>query len=201
MTKNPFKFSLVLFAITLLLFLGVYYFFANENYWQTSVSINSFVLPILYAVVTFLAVKSYRDDLGGRITFRQAFQRSFLTLFVGGFLSLFSIFLFLNYVDSNARDLLNYQFVQIQENKLEEAKATQLSDIEKMQDASKKEEFLQKYKDYKLGIEAAKKNKTNYFSLRYLSGIFGVFILFYLFLSIAIAAFLKNKKRYEELEN
>ena len=46
--------------------------------------------------------------------------------------------------------------------------------------------------------EAALKENRNYFSYQFLSAIFGGFLLFYLMLSIIIAGFMKNKKRYEE---
>lgn len=195
--SSPIRFGLILFGITMLLFFIVYYFFAGENYWVTSVQVNSFVLPALYAGGAFWSVYSLRKEMG-RITFPQAFKQSFFTLFVGGVLSLSSIYLFLNYVDTGARDILNYQFVTTQENKLDEARANQLKKAANLKDQTKKDEVQANYENYKKGLKAAKDNKTNYFSFKYLSGLFGVFLLFYLFLSVAFGAFLKNKKRYEE---
>lgn len=196
MTKYSFKYGFLLFGITMLLFFVVYYFFANQNYWDISVTINSFVLPIIYGIMAFISVFIMRKRLG-EITFPQAFAQSFYTLFVGGLLSLLSIFAYLNYGDTQARDLLNYQFVETQAKKLEEARVEQLEKSENLKDAGKMDDVKENYKNYKIGIEAAKNNKTNFFSFKYLSALFGVILLFYVFLSIAIAAFLKNKKRYE----
>ena len=39
-------------------------------------------------------------------------------MFIGGFLSMFSIFAFLNYGDTDAKDLLNHQYVERQKQSL-----------------------------------------------------------------------------------
>lgn len=102
MTKNPVTIGLVLFGITMLAFFVVYYFFANASYYSTSMKVNAFGMPFLYAVGGFLSVYWYRG--AGKITYPQAFKQAFVTLFIGGFLSVMSIFAFLNYVDTDARD-------------------------------------------------------------------------------------------------
>jgi hypothetical protein len=72
--------------------------------------VNAFGMPFLYAVGGFLSVYWYRG--AGKITFTQAFKQAFVTLFIG--VSFCNVhFAFLNYVDTDARDLLNHQYIQI----------------------------------------------------------------------------------------
>ncbi|MCT3959419.1 DUF4199 domain-containing protein [Elizabethkingia anophelis] len=195
MTKNPVAIGLVLFGITMLAFFVVYYFFANADYYSSTMKVNAFGMPFLYAVGGFLSVYWYRG--AGKITYPQAFKQAFVTLFIGGFLSVMSIFAFLNYVDTDARDLLNHQYIQTELTNLDEAYAKQKSEAVHLKDQSKLGELDKNYKDAKLAREAAIKENRNYFSFTFLSAVFGGFMLFYLLLSIVIAAFLKNKKRYE----
>lgn len=195
MTKNPVIIGLVLYGITMLLFFGVYYFFANANYWDTSMKINAFGLTFIYGITAFIS--TYRLRKGTRITYPQAFKQSFVTLFVGGFLSMASMFLFLNYVDTSARDLLNYQYIQTELNNLEEAYQKQKIDAAHHKDPNVVVDLEKSYKEAKEAREIALKEKRNYFSLEFLGKLFGGILLFYLLLSIIIAAFLKNKKRYE----
>lgn len=194
MTKNPVAIGIALYLITMLLFFIVYYFFANAHYWDTSMAINSFGLTFIYGLTAFLSVYWKRAD--GYITYPQAFKQAFVPIFIGGFFSISTMFLFLNYVDTEARDMLVYQHSSGELAKLDESYHTQLKtvnpeDIEKV-DAVKKE-----YADFKKRIEFAMEKKENLFSFQSLARFFGGILLFYLLLSIIIAAFLKNKKRYE----
>ena len=65
-------------------------------------------------------------------------------MFIGGFLSMFSIFAFLNYVDTDAKDLLNHQYVERQKTELDNEynKAKQI--LAKKED---KEELDKKYQE------------------------------------------------------
>ncbi len=178
----------------MLLFFGVYYFFAGPNYWDVSMKVNAFGLTFLYGIAAFLSVFWKKGN--GFITFPQAFKQSFLTLFVGGFLSIMTMFAFLNYVDTDARDMLNHQHFQSEMQKLDESYQKQIKEINP-KDTDKLKPLNEEYEKYKIGINNAIKNNTNYFSFNFLSSLFGGILLFYLLLSIIISAFLKNKKRYE----
>ncbi|NAW50980.1 DUF4199 family protein [Elizabethkingia argentiflava] len=195
MTKTPLVVGLMLYGITMLAFFVVYYFFANINYYHTSSVINAFIMPFLYSIGAFLSVYWYRGK--GKITYPQAFKQSFTNLFVGGSLSLLSIFAFLNYVDTDARDMLNKQYIQLELYKLDQSYAQQRKEALHLKDPQKVIALDENYKKMKEArLEALKENR-NYFSFSFISAIFGGFVLFYLLLSIVIAAFLKNKKRYE----
>lgn len=195
MTKSPLVAGFILFAITMLTFFIVYYFFANANYWNTTMQVNAFGMTFLYVFAGFASTYWLRQ--GTRITYPQAFKQTFVTLFVGGILSMFSIFAFLNYADTDARDMLNHQYVQTELNNLDEAYAKKKTEVANHKDPAKVKELEEDYKNAKIAREAAMKEDRNYFSFKFLSAIFGGFLLFYLMLSIIIAGFMKNKKRYE----
>ena len=196
MTKNPLNVGFILFAITMLTFFIVYYFFANANYWNTTMQVNAFGMTFLYVLAGFASTYWLRQ--GARITYPQAFKQTFVTLFTGGILSMLSIFLFLNYVDTDARDMLNHQYIQTEINNLDEVYAQKKVEVSNHIDRNKITELETDYKNAKNAREAALKENRNYFSFQFLSAIFGGFLLFYLMLSIIIAGFMKNKKRYEE---
>lgn len=195
MTKNPIAFGFGLYAMTMLIFFIVYYFFAGANYFNISINVSAFGLTFLYSVVGFLSVYYLRNHVGS-ITYPQAFKQVFVTLFVGGFLSFMSIFLFLNYVDTDARDLLNYQHIESEMTKLNDSYDKQIKEINP-KDRDKLKSLNDEYKKFSTGISNAKKQNINYFSFSFFSAIFGGVLLFYLMLSIIIAGFMKNKKRYE----
>lgn len=195
MTKNPLAVGLGLYLATMLVFFTVYYFFANANYWNTTMQVNAFGMTFLYVLGGFLSVLWLRGD--GKITYPQAFKQSFVTLFVSGLLSVLSIFAFLNYGDTDARDLLNHQYIQTELNNLDEAYAQKKVEAANLKDQTKIKELETDYKNAKEARVVAQKENRNYFSFQFLSAVFGGFMLFYLLLSIIIAGFLKNKKRYE----
>lgn len=195
MTKNPLAVGFGLYLATMLVFFVVYYFFADASYFDTSMKVNAFGMTFLYVLGGFLSVLWLRGN--NKITYPQAFKQCFLTLFVGGFLSIMSIFAFLNYVDTDARDMLSHQYIQTELNNLDEAYQQKKLEAANLKDQTKIKELETDYKNAKVAREVAQKEKRNYFSFQFLSAVFGGFVLFYLLLSIIIAGFLKNKKRYE----
>ncbi len=94
--------------------------------------------------------------------------------------------------------MLNHQYIQTEINNLDEAYAQKKVEVSNHIDRNKITELETDYKNAKIAREAALKENRNYFSFQFLSAIFGGFLLFYLMLSIIIAGFMKNKKRYEE---
>lgn len=195
MTKNPLAVGFGLYLVTMLIFFVVYYFFADANYFDTSMKVNAFGMTFLYVLGAFLSVLWFRGN--SRITYPQAFKQSFLTLIVGGFLSIMSIFAFLNFADTEARDMLNHQYIDTELKNLDESYAKLKVESTNLKDQTKIKELETDYKNAKEARLAARKENRNYFSFQFLSAVFGGFVLFYLLLSIIIAGFLKNKKRYE----
>ena len=152
MTKNLFTLGIALFGATMLIFFVVYFFFSGINYFETSMVTNAFILPILYAATAFWSVKSAWNSR--RLNFKEAFKRAFIPMFVGGFLSVISIFVFFNYVDTDARDLINYQFVQTNKNKLEQ---TYKEEMARLKDGKEKEQLE---KDYQKSIQSFNTNQV-----------------------------------------
>ena len=144
--------GLVLFGATMLIFFTVYFFFSGVNYFETSMIANAFILPIFYAGVAFWSVKSEWNVR--KLGFKDGFKRAFMPMFLGGFFSVISIFIFLNYVDTDAKDLLNYQFVQTNKNKLEQ---TYKEEIARLKDGKEKEQLE---KDYQKSIQSFNTNQV-----------------------------------------
>ena len=91
---------------------------------------------------------------------------------------------------------MNHQHIESELTKLDESYNKQIKEINP-KDTEKIKSLNDEYKKMSIGINGAKNQNINYFSFSFLSAIFGGVLLFYLLLSIVIAGFLKNKKRYE----
>lgn len=189
MTKNPINLGFILFIITMIIFFAVYYFFAGINYFDISLKINAFLLPVIYCGFAFFSVKEYWKQ-NGTINFKEAFKRAFLPMFVGGFLSILSIFIFLNYVDAGAKDLLNHQYIERQKSELvseyTKAKSILKHDADKQELEKNYQKRLESFSPENL------KNKDIFnakFFLIYFSAIF----MFYLVLSIFFGAFFRSR--------
>ena len=126
----------------------------NLNTFQLRL-IKFYILPIIFFGlivsynITYSISKNFINDITFKkevkeIGFRDAFGRAFKPMFIGGFLSMFSIFAFLNYVDTDAKDLLNHQYVERQKTELDNEynKAKQI--LAKKED---KEELEKKYQE------------------------------------------------------
>jgi len=142
MTKSPVILGILLYAATMLIFFVVYFLFSGVEYFDTSLKVNAFVLPIFYALTAFWSVKSRWNT--HRMGFREAFKRAFVPMFVGGILSIVSIFSFLNFIDRDAKDLLNYQYVQRQKSELDKEYLSAKKILKHQKDI---DELEQKYKE------------------------------------------------------
>lgn len=196
MSKNPLRFGLILFIITMIIFFAVYYFYNGLRYFEVTMMANSFILPLLYALAGFISVRLiYKKQ--NYINFRTAFKNSFYPMFIGGFLSIASMFTFLNFVDPSAKDLLNYQFAQTNKNELtsvyEKEKARLKTDEEKLDLEKDYQASLQSYTEEQL------KGK-DVFTLRYFSFFFAAILMYDLIFSLFLAAFFRSRNREDVLE-
>lgn len=91
MTKSPLTLGILLYAVTMAIFFVVYTFFSGIEYFDTTLKVNAFVLPIVYVLFAFWSVKSHWNN--HQMNFKEAFKRAFVPMFVGGLLSIVSIFL------------------------------------------------------------------------------------------------------------
>lgn len=197
MTKSPSTLGILLFIITMIVFFVVYYFFSGINYFDISLKANAFVLPIIYAVVAFWSVKSYWNN-HRVVSFKDAFKRAFVPMFIGGFLSVFTIFLFLNFVDTDAKKLLNYQYVTRQKSELVAEYNSAKKILKHQKDIDELEE---KYKEglQRFNPEAIK--GKDMLTVSHFSGYFAAILIFYVVLSVFFGAFFRTKTIYQETEN
>ena len=72
MAKSPTNLGIVLFIATMIVFFVVYSFFSGINYFDTTLKVNAFVLPVLYAGTAFWSVKSYWNT-ANVMSFKEAF--------------------------------------------------------------------------------------------------------------------------------
>lgn len=188
MTKSPVTLGIILFGATMLIFFIVYYFFSGITYFETSLKVNAFVLPVLYALTAFWSVKSYWNH--HRMSFKDAFKRAFVPMFTGGFLSVISIFSFLNFVDTDAKKLLNYQYVERQRAELD----SEYSKAKKMLKAQEDIDDLEKkYKERVQSFAPERIKGKDMLTASHFSGYFAAILIFYLVLSLFFGAFFRTR--------
>ncbi|MDH6253919.1 signal transduction histidine kinase [Chryseobacterium sp. H1D6B] len=188
MAKSPTTLGIILFIATMITFFIVYYFFSGINYFDTTLKVNAFVLPVLYAGTAFWSVKSYWNN--HQMGFRQAFKRAFMPMFIGGLLSICGIFAFLNYVDTDAKKLLNYQYVQRQKSELDKEYLSARKILKHQKDI---DELNQKYKERQVSFSPAAVKGKDMLTASHFSGYFAAILIFYVVLSLFFGAFFRTK--------
>jgi len=197
MTKSPSTLGIILFIATMIIFFVAYFFFSGINYFETSLKINAFVLPIIYAGAAFWSVKTFWNK-NRVVSFKDAFSRAFVPMFIGGILSIFSMYAFLNFVDPNAKKLLNYQYVQRQKKELD----TEYQSARKIMKHQKDiDELDQKYKERLPSFSPEAIKGKDMLTASHFSGYFAAILIFYVVLSVFFGAFFRTRTVYEETEN
>ncbi|WP_449398007.1 DUF4199 domain-containing protein [Chryseobacterium wanjuense] len=197
MTKSPSTLGIILFIATMIVFFVVYYFFSGINYFDISLKANAFVLPVLYAGTAFWSVKSYWNN-HRVVSFKQAFKRAFVPMFVGGILSIFSIYAFLNFADTDAKKLLNYQYVTRQKAELDKEYTSARKILKHQKDI---DELDQKYKERLQSFTPEAVKGKDMLTASHFSGYFAAILIFYVVLSLFFGAFFRTKTIYQETEN
>lgn len=194
MTKSPSTLGILLFIATMIIFFVAYFFFSGVNYFDTSLKINAFVLPLLYAGGAFWSVKSFWNK-NRVVKFKDAFKRAFIPMFIGGILSIFCIYSFLNFVDTDAKKLLNYQYVQRQKTELD----TEYNSARKILKHQKDiDELDQKYKERLPSFSPEAVKGKDMLTASHFSGYFAAILIFYVVLSVFFGAFFRTRTVYEE---
>lgn len=193
MNKDIIKYAWWMYVAVLVLFFGVYYFFMNEQYFRTTMVMNAFVLPLIFAVGAFVSVNTYKK-LKGRMSFKEAFNRAFLPMFMAGFLSIGSIFLFINFGDAEVKQVLNRQYIESFKNSLEEEYAKAKSMVKPNTEEAK--DLEKKYQEGKLRIAKKVEAKEDMFSAYYFSLVFAGYCLFFIILSVFFGSFFRSKSEY-----
>ncbi|MCP2038576.1 DUF4199 family protein [Chryseobacterium sp. HSC-36S06] len=189
MVKNVYAVGFVLFIVTMILFFAMYFLGMNVDYFNNSVLLNAFLLPAVYVAGAYLSVNSAKK-MGEPMGFQAVFGRSFKPMFVGGFLSILTMFLFLNFVDKGAKDLLNFQYIERQKteltNEYEKAKSTMVKDEEKA-------ELEKNYQNRLKSFSPEMIKDKDMFSFRQFTYYFGAIMVFYVILSVFFASFFRSR--------
>ncbi|MCJ8153473.1 DUF4199 domain-containing protein [Chryseobacterium sp. SSA4.19] len=197
MTKSPLTLGIILFIATMIVFFVVYYFFSGVNYFDISLKANAFVLPVLYAGAAFWSVKTYWNN-HRTVSFKDAFKRAFVPMFIGGVLSILSIYAYLNFVDTDAKKLLNYQYVTRQKAELDKEYASARKILKHQKDI---DELDQKYKERLPSFSPEAVKGKDMLTASHFSGYFAAILIFYVVLSLFFGAFFRTRTVYQEIEN
>lgn len=176
MNQRNIKFGIALYFITMLLFFGLLFIFSTRGemseaqYFNYSVIICCFVLPLLYAIVGLYNVYlSVCEQPLGR---RSIWKLSFLPMFTGGLLSLATIFIFFDTTGSWAEDSLQRGWYELMT-------------------SNPNPEFMEKNGEL---VKAMTDLNINMFSLKVFFISFSVILFFYFLISSIFAIFLKNRR-------
>ncbi len=189
MTKNVYTIGFVLFIATMVIFFGLYFFGMNTNYFDNTMLINSFVMPVLYLAGSYASVHIVRKT-GVSMGFREVFGRAFKPMFVGGFLSVVTMFLFLNFVDPAAKDLLNFQYLDRQKTEMDKEYNTAKP---MLKTDEQKADLEKEYAENKLRISHEMTKDKDFFSFRQFSYYFAAILVFYVILSTFFASFFRSR--------
>lgn len=196
MTKSPSTLGILLFGATMIVFFVVYYFFSGVEYFDISLKANAFVLPIMYAGAAFWSVKTYWSS-HKTVSFKEAFKRAFVPMFIGGILSILSIYAFLNFVDTDAKKLLNYQYVTRQKSELDKEYTSARKILKHQKDI---DELDQKYKERLQSFTPEAVKGKDMLTASHFSGYFAAILIFYVVLSLFFGAFFRTRTIYQETE-
>ena len=124
------------------------------------------------------------------MSFADVFGRAFKPMFVGGILSILTMFLFLNFVDKDAKDLLNFQYIERQKTELN--KEYEKAKIGLKEEAERKE--LDKNYQARLQSFSPEMIKgKDMFSFRQFTYYFGAVMVFYVILSVFFGSFFRSR--------
>ncbi|MDN3607994.1 DUF4199 family protein [Kaistella yonginensis] len=189
MIKNIYTIGFMLFIATMVVFLGMYFFGMNTEYFNNSLLINAFLMPVIYLAGAYISVDSLKKT-GVRMGFRDVFGRSFKPMFVGGFLSVMGMYLFLNFADPAAKDLLNFQYIERQKIELdaEYTKAKQF-----IKTPEEKMDLETRYQQRKESFAPKMIAGKDMFNFRQFTYYFAAILLFYVILSTFFASFFRSR--------
>ena len=189
MVKNVYGVGFLLFIATMLIFFSMYFFGMNVDYFSNSMLLNAFLLPAVYVAGAFLSVNAAKKE-GVPMGFRAVFGHAFKPMFIGGLLSVVTMFLFLNFVDKDAKDLLNYQYIDRQKTELNNEYEKAKSTLDKQEE---KAELEKKYQERLKSFSPEMIKDKDMFSFRQFTYYFGAIMVFYVILSVFFASFFRSR--------
>lgn len=193
MTKNLFIKAIYIALVIIVLFFITYFFLKDDGYYKTSILLNAFAVPLILALGAFLSVRQLTRN-GGFLTFKMIYKQAFVPIFVGGTLSLFFIFAFLNYGDQETKALLNQQYIESYKNSLEDEYASAKKIVKPNSQEDK--ELEEKYAQAKVRIADKVSKNEDMFSAQYFMYIYAGYCAFFLILSLFFASFFRSRRVY-----
>lgn len=189
MVKSVYTIGFLLFIATMILFFGMYFFGMNTDYFNNSLLINAFLMPAVYLAGAYYSVYELKKT-GALMGFRDVFGRAFKPMFFGGLLSVLAMFAFLNFVDKDAKDLLNYQYIERQKTELKNEYVKAKTGLNN-DDISR--QLDQKYNERLQSFSPKMLKDKDMFSFRQFTYYFAAILIFYVILSTFFATFFRNK--------
>lgn len=193
MRNHLFIRGVIISLIIIGVFFFTYFFLKNENYYKTSIMLNAFLVPFVLGLGGFLSVRKLTRNTGF-FTFRMVYKHAFVPIFVGGTLSLFFIFAFLNYGDRATKALLNEQYIESYKNSLEDEYASAKKIVKPNSDEDK--ELEEKYAQAKVRIADKISKNEDMFSGQYFMYIYAGYCAYFLILSLFFASFFRSRRSY-----
>lgn len=190
MAKNVYVVGILIFTVIFTAFLITNIFFRDTNYYRNSILMSSFFVPVVCALGAYWSVTAY-SRWKKTISFREAYGRAFIPMFVGGLLSLLSIFIYTNYISRDTKDLLNYQAVESYKTSLEDeySKAKKIVKPNSEQD----QDLEKKYAEGKVRIAEKVKKKEDLITAKNFALVFAGYCVFFLLLSLFFGSFFRTR--------
>lgn len=133
--SKKYTLGLVLAAVVITMFLIVSIFFCNNEYYNTTKFINSFILPPIFVFSTLWALLKLKAKNNNQLSFKNAFTYAYFNQLIGGFLSLGFIVFYMNIISPETQNIFIYQMYdelyQQQVKEIEEVGVVQLPDMTK----------------------------------------------------------------------
>lgn len=190
MAKNAYVVGILIFTVIMSVFFVTNIFFRNVDYYRNSILLSSFFVPVVCALGAYWSVTTYSRWKKG-ISFREAYGRAFIPMFVGGLLSLLSIFIYTNYISPDTKDLLNYQAVESYKQSLEE-EYTKAKKIVKP-NSPEAIDLEKKYAEAKVRIADKVKKNEDLITFKNFSLVFAGYCAFFLLLSLFFGSFFRTR--------
>lgn len=184
--------GVILGIIVIVLFLIHTIFFLDFYYVKLAIIINSFLLPAIFAAYCILYLFGLKKRHNNILSFRTAFKQAYLTQVIAGIISISFIFIYFNYIDTESRDVFNYQRADI--NYQNAKKDIEASGDQGFKNLTKEQSKVQAEKTLST-LKEIRDNKTvNFFSFQdsfFIGFIFSV-NFFYIIISLFLSLFLRN---------
>lgn len=189
MFRNVYVIGLLIFAVIFSAFIVTNIFFRDVNYYRNSIMLSAFLVPLVCAVGAFISVVTY-SKWKKTMSFREAYGRSFIPMFVGGILSVAAIFLYINN-DRATKDLLNHQYIESYKKSLEDeySKAKKIVKPNSPED----QDLEKKYAEAKVRVDAKVQKNEDMFTLKYFAYVFAGYCAFFLILSLFFGSFFRTR--------